>query len=127
VLRQRRHYAADVAAVVEHLDLRDAIHVGHATGGGVVPARHAGAPLPTTIPPRSFVNPDQATSRRGIRRLPRLGRSWRDLLGWGRKLKPVGAEAKKAKQEINTGWIYPPRAERAAALASADPKHVTEL
>ena len=28
------HYAVDVAAVVEHLDLRDAIHVGHSTGGG---------------------------------------------------------------------------------------------
>jgi non-heme chloroperoxidase len=28
------HYAADVAAVVEHLDLRDAIHIGHSTGGG---------------------------------------------------------------------------------------------
>src|SRR5438309_808422 len=27
-------YAADAAAVVEHLDLRDAIHVGHSTGGG---------------------------------------------------------------------------------------------
>src|SRR6267142_2044441 len=28
------HYAADVAAVAEHLDLRDAIHIGHSTGGG---------------------------------------------------------------------------------------------
>lgn len=28
------HYAADVAAVVEHLDLSNAIHVGHSTGGG---------------------------------------------------------------------------------------------
>lgn len=28
------HYAADAAAVAEHLDLRDAIHVGHSTGGG---------------------------------------------------------------------------------------------
>lgn len=28
------HYAADVATVVEHLDLRNAIHVGHSTGGG---------------------------------------------------------------------------------------------
>jgi non-heme chloroperoxidase len=27
-------YAADVAALVEALDLRDAIHVGHSTGGG---------------------------------------------------------------------------------------------
>jgi NADH dehydrogenase len=36
-------------------------------------------------------------------------------------------EAKKTKQQINTVWIYPPRAERAAALASADPEHVGEL
>jgi non-heme chloroperoxidase len=28
------HYAADVAAVVQHLDLRDAVHIGHSTGGG---------------------------------------------------------------------------------------------
>jgi non-heme chloroperoxidase len=28
------HYAADAAAVVQHLDLRDAVHVGHSTGGG---------------------------------------------------------------------------------------------
>ncbi len=28
------HYAADIAVVVEHLDLRDAVHIGHSTGGG---------------------------------------------------------------------------------------------
>src|SRR5919108_4560607 len=28
------HYAADAASVVAHLDLRDAIHIGHSTGGG---------------------------------------------------------------------------------------------
>jgi len=28
------HYAADAAAVVEHLELRNAIHIGHSTGGG---------------------------------------------------------------------------------------------
>jgi non-heme chloroperoxidase len=28
------HYAADVSAVVEHLDLRNTVHVGHSTGGG---------------------------------------------------------------------------------------------
>lgn len=28
------HYAADLAALVEHLDLRNAIHIGHSTGGG---------------------------------------------------------------------------------------------
>ena len=47
--------------------------------------------------------------------------------GWERKVELVGAEAKKTKQEINTVWIYPPRAERAAALASADPERVTDL
>lgn len=39
------HYATDAAAVVEHLDLRDVIHVGHSTGGGEVAryvARHGG-------------------------------------------------------------------------------------
>src|SRR5882672_3360534 len=30
------HYAADVAALAAHLDLRNAIHVGHSTGGGEV-------------------------------------------------------------------------------------------
>jgi non-heme chloroperoxidase len=28
------HYAADAAAVTSHLDLRNAIHIGHSTGGG---------------------------------------------------------------------------------------------
>jgi non-heme chloroperoxidase len=30
------HYASDASAVAEHLDLRNAIHVGHSTGGGEV-------------------------------------------------------------------------------------------
>jgi NADH:quinone reductase (non-electrogenic) len=47
--------------------------------------------------------------------------------GWERKLELVGAEAKKTKQQINTVLIYPPRAERAAALASADPERVGEV
>ena len=37
------HYADDLLALVEHLDLKDAIHVGHSTGGGEVAhylARH---------------------------------------------------------------------------------------
>jgi non-heme chloroperoxidase len=52
-------YADDLAALVEHLDLRDAIHVGHSTGGGEVAryiARHgtkrvAKAVLIGAIPP----------------------------------------------------------------------------
>lgn len=52
-------YAADAAAVVEHLDLHDAVHVGHSTGGGEVAryvARHgagrvAKAALIGAVPP----------------------------------------------------------------------------
>lgn len=53
------HYADDLKAVVEHLDLRDAVHVGHSTGGGEVVrylARHgesraAKAVLISAVPP----------------------------------------------------------------------------
>jgi NADH dehydrogenase len=47
--------------------------------------------------------------------------------GWDRTVEMVGAQAKKTKQEINTMWIYPPKADRATAIASADPEHVTDL
>ena len=36
------HYADDMAAVAAHLDLHDAMHVGHSTGGGEV-ARYLGS------------------------------------------------------------------------------------
>jgi len=53
------HYADDLAAVVEKLDLRNAIHVGHSTGGGEVVhyiARHgerrvAKAAILSAVPP----------------------------------------------------------------------------
>ena len=55
------HYAADASAVAEHLDLKNAIHVGHSTGGGQVAryvARHgqpqgrvAKAVLVSAVPP----------------------------------------------------------------------------
>jgi non-heme chloroperoxidase len=35
------HYADDLLAVVEHLDLHEAVHIGHSTGGGEV-ARYIG-------------------------------------------------------------------------------------
>ncbi len=55
------HYAADASAVAEHLNLRNAVHIGHSTGGGEVAryvakfgqpqGRVAKAVLVSAIPP----------------------------------------------------------------------------
>jgi non-heme chloroperoxidase len=53
------HYAADLAALTAHLDLKNAIHVGHSTGGGEVAhylgqhgeSRVAKAALISAVPP----------------------------------------------------------------------------
>ena len=60
------HYAADLAALTEHLDLHDAIHVGHSTGGGEVAhyigtygeERVARAVLISSVPPIMVQTPD---------------------------------------------------------------------
>jgi non-heme chloroperoxidase len=62
------HYADDLAALTAHLDLRDAVHVGHSTGGGEVAhylgrhgeSRVAKAVLIAAVPPimvKSEANP----------------------------------------------------------------------
>jgi non-heme chloroperoxidase len=65
------HYAADASAVAEHLDLKNAIHIGHSTGGGQVAryvarfgqpqGRVAKAVLVSAVPPlmvKTDSNPD---------------------------------------------------------------------
>ncbi len=65
------HYAADASAVFEHLDLRNAVHIGHSTGGGEVAryvakfgqpqGRVAKAVLMSAVPPimlKGDINPD---------------------------------------------------------------------
>ena len=42
-------YASDVAELAAHLDLRDAVHVGHSTGGGEV-ARYVARTVPAALP-----------------------------------------------------------------------------
>lgn len=59
------HYADDLATLTAHLDLKDAIHVGHSTGGGEVTryiARHgegrvAKAVLISSVPPLMVKTP----------------------------------------------------------------------
>ncbi|WP_298271358.1 alpha/beta hydrolase [uncultured Bradyrhizobium sp.] len=60
------HYADDLAALTSHLDLKDAIHVGHSTGGGEVVhyiARHgesrvAKAAIIAAVPPLMVQTPN---------------------------------------------------------------------
>ena len=65
------HYAADASAVAEHLDLKNAVHIGHSTGGGEVARyvakygqpqnRVAKAVLVSAVPPlmlKTEKNPD---------------------------------------------------------------------
>ncbi|MEU8652466.1 alpha/beta hydrolase [Streptomyces sp. NPDC048737] len=59
-------YAADVAALTDALDLREAVHIGHSTGGGEVaryvarakPGRVAKAVLVGAVPPIMLRTPD---------------------------------------------------------------------
>jgi non-heme chloroperoxidase len=59
------HYADDLAALTEHLDLKNAIHVGHSTGGGEVAhyigrhgeSRVAKAVLISAVPPLMVKTP----------------------------------------------------------------------
>ena len=59
------HYADDLKAVTDHLNLRDVIHVGHSTGGGEVVrylARHgdknvAKAAIISAVPPLMVKTP----------------------------------------------------------------------
>lgn len=63
------HYAADVAAVVDHLDIQNSIHVGHSTGGGEATryvARHgtervAKLVLIGAVPPIMLQTPNNPT------------------------------------------------------------------
>src|SRR5436305_13257024 len=60
------HYAADLAALTAQLDLKEAVHVGHSTGGGEVVAylgrhgesRAAKAVLISAVPPLMMKTPD---------------------------------------------------------------------
>ncbi|CAG2142335.1 NAD(P)/FAD-dependent oxidoreductase [Cupriavidus numazuensis] len=44
--------------------------------------------------------------------------------GWDRQVTMTGGVAKSLKTRINTQWIYPPSADRAEALALADPLRI---
>jgi pimeloyl-ACP methyl ester carboxylesterase len=100
------HYAADASAVVEHLDLRNAIYVGHSTGGGEVAryvarygqsqGRMAKAVLVSAVPPLMLKTPGNPEGTPievfdgSVQRLPLIGLS----SSWmGRRTPSTGSAA----------------------------------
>jgi non-heme chloroperoxidase len=77
------HYADDLKAVTDHLNLKDAIHVGHSTGGGQVVhylGRHgdksvAKAAIINAVPPPIVKTPANPLGAEiGVRRSPSSAR-----------------------------------------------------
>ena len=110
------HYADDLAALTAHFDLKNAIHVGHSTGGGEVTyylARHgestvAKAALISAVPPlmvKTEANPKgprrcSTTSRRRSRRtVP----AFIAMSRRGRSTATIGLARSRRKRSSRTG------------------------
>lgn len=117
VLGQDRVFAAgDVAyAATDELGNFAVMSCQHAISLGRHAGNNAAAAL-LGVPPMPYRQPKYVTCLD-------LG-AWGAVFteGWDRQLKLVKQEAKALKAQINTLWIYPPAADRATALAAADPR-----
>ena len=105
------HYADDLAALTAHLDLKNAIHVGHSTGGGEVVhylARHgesrvAKAAIISAVPPlmvKTAANPgglpkDVFDGSAGAARRQPLAILSRSAVGSVLWLQPAGRESRR--------------------------------
>ena len=106
------HYADDLAAVTAHLDLHDAIHVGHSTGGGEVVryiARHGKSRVAKAVADQRGAADHGADRRQsgrpaegGIRRTPGASRDQpvavlsRTCRRDHSRLQPAGVKASEA-------------------------------
>lgn len=132
-------YAADVAEIAKALDLRDAVHIGHSTGGGEV-ARYAAraergrvakAILIAAIPPvmiRSDANPDGVPPEvfDGIREGVFTNRAqFSSICRAARSTASTGTERRPARVSSRTGggraWPAAPRRTTTASKCSPRP------
>ena len=111
------HYADDLAAVVEHLDLHDIIHIGHSTGGGEVVhylARHGEsravkAALISAVPPlmvKTDANPRGCRSRSSTicrRSWPQTGRCSTATCRLGRSTASTAPASSRQRRSSRTG------------------------
>jgi non-heme chloroperoxidase len=111
------HYAADLAALTAHLDLKKAVHVGHSTGGGEVAAylgRHgesrvAKAVLISAVPPIMVKTPNnpgglpRRCSTTCRRSLPPTARNSIAICRRGRSTATTGRGPSHRKPSSRTG------------------------
>ena len=113
------HYADDLAAVTAHLDLKNAIHVGHSTGGGEVVhylARHgesrvAKAAIISAVPPlmvKTAANPGGLPKEvfDGLQAQLAANRSqfYRDIAGRALSTATTGPARKPRRPSIANWW-----------------------
>jgi len=115
------HYASDASAVVENLDLKNAVHVGHSTGGGEVAryvakygepqGRVAKVVLMSAVSPlmvKTETNPAGTPIEvlDGLRKaLPRTGRSSFSMFLRGRFTGSTGLAQKPRRELSRTGGV----------------------
>jgi non-heme chloroperoxidase len=106
------HYADDLAELTERLDLKDAVHVGHSTGGGEVVhyiARHgesrvAKAAILSAVPPlmlKTAANPAGCPKKclTDFRRnLPLTGRSSTTICRLDRSMATTGPARNRLRE-----------------------------
>ncbi len=103
------HYADDLAAVTEHLNLKNAIHVGHSTGGGEVVhyiARHGESRVAKARDPVRAVPPLMVKTAANPGGLPKNG--VRRPAGAARR-QPLGVLSRPRGRALL--WLQPPRRE----------------
>ena len=113
------HYADDLAALTAHLDLKNAIHVGHSTGGGEVAhylgrhgeSRVAKAALISAVPPLMVKTRGQSgrPAQGGVRRIAGAARRQslavlsRPARGAFLRLQPAGRESRRRRSSRTGG------------------------
>ena len=115
------HYAADASAVFEHLDLRNAVHIGHSTGGGQVAryvakfgepqGRVAKAVLMSAVPPimvKTEKNPAACRSKSSTgcaSRSPPTARSSTSICRPGRSTATTGPARSPTRASSTIGGV----------------------
>jgi len=115
------HYAADAFAVVEALDLRNAVHIGHSTGGGEVaryvakhgePAGRVAKAVLVSAVPRSCSRPRRirtacrsTCSTASARRLPTIARNFSSMFRRGRSTASIVRVRPCIRASSRTGGV----------------------